>query len=111
MKRLIEKIVFCGLVTAWRFATCPTSRSPLSVKATIDGVVLLPSEFGTTFGSEPSIRATTLFVVPKSMPMILLKSPSPATSVRGTRTGRFFVQRALRAGGGRTDRGAKRQGY
>ena len=28
MKRLIEKIVFSGLVTAWRLATWPTSRSP-----------------------------------------------------------------------------------
>ena len=32
MKRLIEKIVFSGLVTAWRLATWPTSRSPLLVK-------------------------------------------------------------------------------
>ena len=28
MKRLIEKMVFSGLVTAWRFATWPTRRSP-----------------------------------------------------------------------------------
>ena len=28
MKRLIEKIVFVGLVTCWRLATVPTSRSP-----------------------------------------------------------------------------------
>ena len=28
MKRLIEKMVFSGLVTAWRLATWPTSRSP-----------------------------------------------------------------------------------
>ena len=28
MKRLIEKTVFSGLVTAWRLATWPTSRSP-----------------------------------------------------------------------------------
>ena len=28
MKRLIEKTVFSGLVTACRFATWPTSRSP-----------------------------------------------------------------------------------
>src|SRR5438270_205213 len=26
MKRLMEKIVFCGLVTAWRLATVPTRR-------------------------------------------------------------------------------------
>jgi hypothetical protein len=29
MKRLTEKTVFCGLVTAWRLATVPTRRSPL----------------------------------------------------------------------------------
>jgi hypothetical protein len=28
MKRLIENTVFSGLVTACRFATCPTRRSP-----------------------------------------------------------------------------------
>ena len=33
MNRLIEKIVFCGLVTAWRLATWPTSRSPSFVNA------------------------------------------------------------------------------
>ncbi len=41
MKRLIEKMVFSGLVMAWRLATCPTSRSPLLVNATTDGVVRL----------------------------------------------------------------------
>ena len=39
MKRLIEKTVFSGLVTACRFATWPTSRSPSFVNATTDGVV------------------------------------------------------------------------
>jgi hypothetical protein len=34
MKRLMEKTVFSGLVTACRFATVPTSRSPPLVKAT-----------------------------------------------------------------------------
>ena len=33
MKRLMEKTVFCGLVTAWRLATWPTSRSPSFVNA------------------------------------------------------------------------------
>ena len=40
------------------------------VKATIDGVVLLPSLFGITTGSLPSITATQEFVVPKSIPII-----------------------------------------
>ncbi len=43
--------VFSGLVTAWRLACWPTSRSPLSVKATIDGVVRAPSELAMTTGS------------------------------------------------------------
>jgi len=70
MNRLIEKIVFCGLVTACRFATCPTSRSPSFVNATTEGVVRPPSALGMTTGSPPSITATTEFVVPRSMPMI-----------------------------------------
>ena len=45
MNRLIEKIVFSGLVIACRFATCPTSRSPVLLKATTDGVMRLPSAF------------------------------------------------------------------
>ncbi len=72
MKRLIEKIVFSGFVTAWRFATCPTRRSPAFVKATIDGVSRLPSGLVMTVGSPPSMTATTELVVPRSMPMILL---------------------------------------
>src|SRR5580693_1897138 len=70
MKRLIEYTVFSGLVMACRFATCPTSRSPLLVKATTEGVVRPPSSFGITLGSPPSITATTEFVVPKSIPII-----------------------------------------
>ena len=70
MWRLIEDTVF-GLVIAWRFATSPTLiSSPL--KETTDGVVLPPSAFGITFTSEPSIMETQLFVVPKSIPIILL---------------------------------------
>src|SRR6516164_3728800 len=71
MKRLIEKTVFCELVTAWRFAACPTSRSPLFVNATIDGVVRAPSEFSRTTGSPPSITAMHELVVPRSIPKIL----------------------------------------
>src|SRR6185312_4112643 len=68
MCRLIELIVRSGLVTACRFASCPTRRSPVFVNATTDGVVLLPSAFAITVGAEPSITATTEFVVPRSMP-------------------------------------------
>ncbi len=79
MKRLIEKIVFWGLVTAWRLATVPTRRSPELVKATTDGVVRPPSAFSMTVGSPPSSTAMHEFVVPRSMPMVLamgLLSPS-----------------------------------
>src|SRR5215467_6336186 len=64
-------MVRSGLVTAWRFAGWPTSRSPSSVKATIDGVVRIPSAFSITFGALPSITATQELVVPRSMPMTL----------------------------------------
>ena len=72
MKRLIEKIVFSGFVIAWRLATWPTSRSPVFEKATTDGVVRLPSALGMTTGSPPSMTATHEFVVPRSIPIILL---------------------------------------
>ena len=72
MNRLIEKTVFSGLVTAWRFATWPTSRSPDFAKPTTDGVSRLPSGLVMTTGSPPSITATTELVVPRSIPMILL---------------------------------------
>src|SRR5438270_6421771 len=64
-------MVFSGLVTAWRLAGWPTSRSLSSVKATIEGVVRMPSAFSMTFGAAPSITATQELVVPRSMPMTL----------------------------------------
>ena len=70
MNRLIEKTVFSGLVMDWRLATCPTSRSPLLVNATTDGVVRAPSWLAMTVGCPPSITATTELVVPKSIPII-----------------------------------------
>ena len=65
----MAKRVFSGLVTACLFADCPTSFSLDSVKATIEGVVLVPSEFSITLASLPSITATQEFVVPKSIPI------------------------------------------
>src|SRR5229473_1740663 len=86
MNRLIEYTVFSGFVTACRFATCPTSRSPVLVIATTDGVVRAPSWLGITTGSPPCITATTEFVVPRSIPIILLIAAIPpetfAISVR-----------------------------
>src|SRR5918996_6314199 len=70
MKRLIEKIVFCGFVTCWRLAGAPTSRWPSFVNATTEGVVRPPSAFGMTVGSPPSSTAMQLLVVPRSMPIV-----------------------------------------
>src|SRR5690242_4518583 len=71
MNLLTLMIVLWGLVMAWRFAGSPTFLSPFFKKATTDGVVRRPSSFGITTGSLPSITATQLFVVPKSIPIIL----------------------------------------
>ncbi len=71
MKRLMEKTVLPGFVTAWRLATVPTRRSPDCVKATTEGVVRPPSVFSTTVGSPPSRTAMHEFVVPRSIPMVL----------------------------------------
>src|SRR6266513_874998 len=71
MNRFIELIVFFGLVIACRLAGAPTFRSPFGRNATTDGVVLAPSSFAITTGSLPSITATQLLVVPKSIPIIL----------------------------------------
>src|SRR5215212_9062475 len=76
MKRLTEKTVFSGFVTAWRLATAPTRRSPPCVNATTDGVVRAPSEFSMTFGSPPSSTAMQEFVVPRSIPIVLAMLPS-----------------------------------
>src|SRR6185436_17768518 len=76
MNRLIEKIVFSGLVMACRFATWPTRISPSLVKATTDGVRRLPSWLGMTTGLPPSITATTELVVPRSMPITLAMTSS-----------------------------------
>src|SRR5947199_45156 len=71
MSRLIAKIVFSGLVIAWRRAGCPTSTSPELAKPTTDGVVRAPSGFSITLALPPSITATQELVVPRSIPMTL----------------------------------------
>src|ERR1700687_4296797 len=65
-------MVFSGMVTDWRLATWPTSRLPSFANATTEGVVRPPSEIVITRASPPSMTATTEFVVPKSIPIILL---------------------------------------
>ena len=79
--RLMDETVFSGLVMAWRFATWPTRRSPVLVKPTTDGVVRAPSALGMTTGSPPSITATQLLVVPRSIPMILLIIKAPLSKL------------------------------
>src|SRR6266478_4350113 len=97
-RRFTAKTVASGFVTACRLAICPTSRSPASVNPTIDGVVRLPSELGITTGSPPSITATQLLVVPRSMPMTLgiadpfyLKGPRGPKFRRKPRVGGFSL--------------------
>src|SRR5687767_8693462 len=97
MKRLIELIVLVGFVTAWRFAAWPTRRSPDFVKATTDGVVRMPSVFAITVGCVPSMTATHEFVVPKSMPIILLIQ-FPFNSYRtykSNKTYKSYIQYAI----------------
>jgi hypothetical protein len=70
VSEILAHLADSELVIAWRFAGSPTLRSPLSRNATIEGVVLLPSLLGITTGSLPSITATQLLVVPRSIPII-----------------------------------------
>src|SRR6202022_436619 len=70
---------------AWRRASWPTRRSPLSVKATTDGVVRDPSAFGMTVGCPPSTAAMTEFVVPRSIPTALAMVASQVVSGSVTR--------------------------
>jgi hypothetical protein len=70
MKRLMEEMVFSELITAWRLAVCPTKRSLFLLNATTDGHNRPPSAVVMTVGWPPSMTATTLLVVPRSIPMI-----------------------------------------
>src|SRR5215211_454924 len=89
-------MVRSGLVTAWRLAGWPTRRSPSSVKATIEGVVRMPSAFSMTLGVEPSITATQELVVPRSMPMTfaMVLYPLFAAGRVGLNSARGKVDRA-----------------
>ena len=50
-----------GCASAWRFANCPTSRSPLLLNPTTEGQRRLPSERVITVASFPSTTATTVY--------------------------------------------------
>src|ERR1051326_510001 len=93
MKRLMENTVFCEFVTAWRFAACPTNRSPVLVNATTEGVNLDPSELGMTAGAFPSMNAATELVVPKSIPIIFPAIVCSPSSVRMPRNRVVLFQR------------------
>jgi hypothetical protein len=73
----MEYTVFSALVIIWFLAGWPTTRSPLEVNPTMEGVVLCPSEFAMTMGSPPSMTETQELVVPRSIPMILPIYNSP----------------------------------
>src|SRR5664279_1651156 len=77
MRRLTANSVFCGLVTACRFADWPTTTSLSLVKATMDGVVRSPSLFSSTRGLPLSMTATQELVVPRSIPITLLMLAAP----------------------------------
>lgn len=66
----MANMVLSELVIDCLLAGAPTNLYPVLVKATIDGVVLLPSEFGKTLAFLFSIIATQELVVPRSIPMI-----------------------------------------
>ena len=70
-KKLIENSIY--LLLTCLFAGIPTSLCPSSVNATVEGVVLWPSEFSITLALFPSMIATHEFVVPKSIPIMLKK--------------------------------------
>src|SRR5262245_47317202 len=82
----MAKKVLRGLVTAWRLAGRPTRRSPLSVNATMEGVMLAPSAFSSTLGFVPSMTATHELVVPRSMPITLAILADPL-SLAANRSG------------------------
>jgi hypothetical protein len=67
---LADDTVVFGFRSIWRFATSPTK---FLTGSTTLGVMFRPvSLAGMTLGLPPSITATTEFVVPKSIPIILL---------------------------------------
>src|SRR3954468_17591530 len=115
MKRLTEKTVFSGLVTAWRLATVPTRRSPLWVNATTEGVVRAPSAFSMTVGSPPSRIAMHELVVPRSIPIVFAICRGPPSKKSESHCGRCVRERQPETAesgkrGGVAENGAMRNG-
>src|SRR5258706_4336313 len=93
-------MVWVGFVIACLFAICPTSRSPSSVKATMDGVVRAPSRFGTTWGEPTSMTAAQEFVVPRSIPRTFDTRTFPSFATRhGLPCDRLSAFAVARGGG------------
>src|SRR5438132_4636757 len=67
--RLIDLTVRCGASTHWFRAALPTSRRPSSERPTKDGKIGSPSSAKTN-GWPSRMTATSLFVVPRSIPTI-----------------------------------------
>ena len=85
-------MVLMGLVIACRLAGSPTLRSPFFIKATTEGVVRRPSSLAITTGSLPSITATQLLVVPKSIPIIFPILLNPPLKVKSYKlTGKHYA--------------------
>ena len=68
--RLIDRTVRSGASTYWLRAALPTSRWPWGSRPTTDGKIGSPSSSRTT-GRPSRMTATSLLVVPRSMPMIV----------------------------------------
>src|SRR4051794_2848260 len=69
MRRLIDLTVRSGASAHWLRAALPTSSRPSSASPTNEGRIGSPSSSHTT-GLPSTTNATSLFVVPRSMPTI-----------------------------------------
>ena len=82
--RLIDRMVRSGASTYWFRAALPTSKWPWESRPTTEGRMGSPS-VSRTIGRPPLMTATSLLVVPRSIPMIVCESISlaPVPGVSG----------------------------
>ena len=73
MRRLTESTVRSGAAAAWLRARRPTMTAPASSSPTHEGRMVSPSS-STIVGFPPETIATSEFVVPRSMPMMVSSS-------------------------------------
>ena len=71
MRLTVAAWVACAL-SFTTFLGLARGEEPVLPKATIDGVVFMPSALAMTLGVEPSMTATQELVVPRSIPITLL---------------------------------------